>query len=180
MGEKCDHRLGSGKIVRQYQVAHQQAALRDAVCVEPQIADLAIHFAHGGEVDLDVIAYMGILVGNCRITVFHVRHVYIDDPVEQLQCLGAVVAAGVVDQWQAQSLVCGNIDRGNDLRHDVAGRDEIDVVTTLFLQLQHHFGECLRRYLVTCALLTDVPVLAENAAQVAPAEKNRARSPRTA
>src|ERR687892_549180 len=64
--------------------------------------------------------------------------------------------------------------RFENLRHDMFGRDEVDVVTPLLLQLEHHPGQLSGRYLVAFALLARFIVLTEYTAQVAPAEKDRA------
>ena len=71
----------------------------------------------------------------------------------------------------------GNPNCGDNLCPHVTGRNEIDVVTTLRLQLEHHRRQLLCGNLLTDALLADFPVLAEHTAQVAPAEKDGARAP---
>ena len=108
-----------------------------------------------------------------RVAVLHVGHVDVDDAVQQPQRLDAVVAAGVVDERQPQPLPAGDLHRGYDLRDDVAGRHEVDVVAALFLQCEHDVGD--RRWfdLASLTLLREIPVLAVDAAQVAPAEEDR-------
>src|SRR5271157_1269640 len=56
------------------------------------------------------------------------------------------------------------------------GRHEVDVVTALTLKIEHKLGDLLRGALRADGLLADVPVLAEDAAQVAQAEEDRPRS----
>ena len=56
------------------------------------------------------------------------------------------------------------------------GRDEVDVVAALALKIEHQSGELLRWALGADGLLADVPVLAEDAAQVAQAEEDRPRA----
>jgi len=69
---------------------------------------------------------------------------------------------------------CG--DRFKNLGNDMLGRDEVDVVTTLALKVEHKLGDLLRWALRADGLLADVPVLAEDAAQVAQAEEDRPRT----
>ena len=64
-------------------------------------------------------------------------------------------------------------DPFENLGHDMLGRHEIDVVTTLALKVNHQFGEFLRWKLGADGLLADVPVLTEDATEVAQAEEDR-------
>ena len=54
--------------------------------------------------------------------------------------------------------------------------NEVDIVATLFLQINHHQTELFRCYLVTLAHLANVVVLAENALEVAHRKKDRTAS----
>ena len=63
-----------------------------------------------------------------------------------------------------------------DLGHDVLGRDEVDVVAADRLQLEHHLGEAHRAGALAAYVPGDVVVLAEDAAQVAAREEDRARA----
>ena len=51
--------------------------------------------------------------------------------------------------------------RFENLRHHMAGADEIDVVAALGLQIQHHVCQFLGSHFAPGPLLADVPVLAE-------------------
>src|SRR5574337_406668 len=55
-------------------------------------------------------------------------------------------------------------------------RHEVDVVAPLRLQRQHHPREFVGPDLSPCALLAEIEVLAEDAAEVAPGEEYRAAS----
>src|SRR5437899_8348617 len=63
-----------------------------------------------------------------------------------------------------------------DLRHDVLGRDEVDVVAAGVLQIEHDFCELAGTYLGAFAELARLEILTKDTAQIAPAEKDRARS----
>ena len=157
-------------------MAHQQPAPGDARFVQYQVAHLAVHLPHRGAIRRHVVAHLGILARQGGVTVLHVRHVDVHDAVQQGQGLKAVVAAGVIDQGQAQPAPGRIQHRRDDLRHHVAGGDEIDVVAALVLQGEHHVGDFARLHLPSDALLRDVPVLAKHAAQVAPGEEDGARA----
>jgi hypothetical protein len=81
---------------------------------------------------------MGIAVGCHGVAVFHVRHVDIDDAIQQGEGLGTVVAAGIVHQRQPEPLAGRDQRRFKNLRHHMTGADKINVMTALGLQIQHH------------------------------------------
>jgi hypothetical protein len=157
-------------------VPHQETPARDAVRVEHQVADLPLHLAKRRLIEFDVVAHVGVAVRRLRVAVLGIGHVDVDHPVEEPKRLQAVVAAGVVDQRKAQAFGRRDEYGFENLRDDVARRDEVHVVTALLLELQHHRRELVRLHLAPDALLADLPVLTEDAAQVAPAEEDRARA----
>lgn len=66
-------------------------------------------------------------------------------------------------------------DAEGDLGHHMLGRDDVDVVHAAgVLQFQVPLGERLARQLYAVAPVGDVEVLAEDAAQVAPAHDDGA------
>ncbi len=58
----------------------------------------------------------------------------------------------------------------------MAGRHKVDIVAALPLQAEHHAGQLFRLHLLPHANLADLIVLAVLAGQVAPGEKDGARS----
>lgn len=67
----------------------------------------------------------------------------------------------------------------HDLRNEMGGGDEVEVMTPLSLK-PYHLGRQLRgRDGFTLAMVTDVGVLTEDAAQVTTCEKDGSRSPST-
>ncbi len=153
---------------------HQQPAPRDPVPVDLQVAHLAVHLADGGAVAGRIVRDLRIAPGEDRVGVFHIRHVDIDDAVEQGQPSQRIVAAGVVDQRDRQPGLGRDLDRGDDRGDHVAGRHEVDVVAAHRLEPQHQPGELLRLDRLARVGLADVVILAELAAQVAPREEDRA------
>ena len=58
----------------------------------------------------------------------------------------------------------------------MAGRDKIDIVAALLLEMDHDGGQVPGRDLFPFAAVADVPVLAENAKKIAVGEKNSPRA----
>ena len=56
------------------------------------------------------------------------------------------------------------------------GRNPVDVVAAARLQLEHDGGQLARSHLAPGTFLAGLPVLAEDAAEVAPAEEDVARA----
>ena len=85
---------------------------------------MAVHFPHGPLVHPHIVADMRISMSQLRIAVLHVRHVDVDDALEQREGFGTVIATGIVDQRQGKALSRRLIDRRDDLRNDMARGDE--------------------------------------------------------
>jgi len=157
-------------------VPDEQPAPGHAPLVEHEVAHLAVHLADGCLVDRHVVANVGEPPGDLAVAVLHVRHVDVDDAVEQRQRLEAVVAAGVVDERDSQPGCGGQQHAGQHLGHHMARSHEVDVVATRRLQLEHHPRQPAGVDLAAAGSLADLPVLAEDAAEAAPAEEDRARA----
>src|SRR5437763_17149220 len=74
-----------------------------------------------------------------------------------------------------QATLDSDHERFQDLRHDVLGRNKVDVVAAGVLQIEHDFCELAGTYLGAFAELGRLEILTKHAAQIAPPEKNRAR-----
>ena len=180
LGQELQRRLRAGDVVGQHEMAHEKAALGEPLGVDDEVACLPMHLGQRRPIDPDVVAHMRIFVRRLVVAIFEVGHVDVDDAVEQGERLQAVVAAGVVDEREAQPARGGDAQGRDDLRHDVARRDEIDVVAADRLQSQHQAGELLVARLRAFASPGNLEILAIDAAQVAPGEEDRARAPRAA
>ena len=88
-----------------------------------------------------------------------------------------VVGARVVDERQPQARRRRRGHRLDDLRHDVLGGHEVDVVAARGLQSSIMAAISAGESSSPDPRLRDVPVLAEDAAQVALAEEDRSRAP---
>jgi len=71
--------------------------------------------------------------------------------------------------------VCGGDFHGfQDLRYDMAWGHQVNIVASHLLKLKHRGCEFFGRALFAMALPTNLPVLAKDAAQAAPGEKDGA------
>jgi hypothetical protein len=140
--------------------------------VDHQVADLPVHFLDGRSRDLGIVRCLGQPLGWIRLPELEVGHVDVHDAVQPSQRFQPVVAAGIVDQRQSQAPLGRHDQCFEDLRHDMAGRDQVDVVAAQFLQAKHLARQLLGGDRPPVAFPTDVEVLAEHAAQAALAEEN--------
>ena len=69
-------------------------------------------------------------------------------------------------------------ERLHNMGKIVRGRNQINIVTPLFLQRKHFLRQRFRRNCFSDPFLADLVVLAETAAEMAVREKNRSRAPR--
>ena len=173
IGQETQDLVTAGQIVGQDQVADEQPPRSDAACVHLQVAHLSVHLFDGGLIYLGVGLDFGITFGDLGIGVFHIGHVNIDHPVEQSEHCQRVVAAGVVDQRDAQPSLSSDQHPCQDLGNYMAGRDEVDIVTATALQVEHHGRQIFGFDFVPGVGLADVVVLAKLALQVAADEENR-------
>ena len=175
-GEKLHDGFGAGEALGQYEVADEESAGGHAARVKFEVADLAVHFAHGSPVDLRVIGDARQVFSGFGGVVFHVGHVDVEHAIEQLEGLDAVVSAGVVDEGDVKSLLDCDEQGVKDLGHDVRGRDEVDVVASLGLKIEHEFGDGVGGEVAADSVGAEFGVLAEHAAEVAPGKEDGARA----
>src|SRR5512135_228422 len=164
------------RLAGHYQVADQHPAPRQAVGAELQRPDLSVHLPDRLAGALGVVLRLGQPAGGLALPELEVRHVDVHNPVQQLQRGERVVPAGVVDDRQPQAARNGRGEGLDDLGRDVLGRDEVDVVAATPLERQHQRSDPLGWALGADGPLADVPVLAEDATQVAEAEEDRPRA----
>jgi hypothetical protein len=101
-----------------------------------------------------------------------VGHVDVDEPIHQPKGGEAIVRAGVVDDGDAKPARNRHRESLGNLGSDVLRRDEVDVVATSGLELERELGDSFRFELPTGCFLADIPVLAEDAAQIAETKKD--------
>ena len=172
-GYKVDDFEAAGNVLGKDEVPNQDAAGCQA-SVGFQVADLAVHFFERFSVNLRVVRGGRKLFGNFHVGIFHVRHVNIYKTFEQLEHLGRIVAAGVVNCRQRQAFFAGQLKGGDNRRGNVRGRDEIDIAAAVILQFEHRLGQLLDCDWVALPMMADIEVLAEDTAQIAAGEENRA------
>src|SRR5262249_34830174 len=160
-----------------HQMSHHKSAPRQpTVTLDIEIPDLPVHFANGYASALRVVFGLEEAGARFAVPIFEVRHVDVHDAVHQLQAVQRVVGAGVVNDRQPQPTFERVRQRLQNLRDDMLWGDEIDVVATARLKLQHHGRQLTRPRLLTSALVRGLPVLTEDAFQVAPTEEDGSRA----
>ena len=82
--------------------------------------------------------------GNVVAAVFCIRHVDVDDPVKETECLHSIVSPGIVDNRDRQSPSGSDADALYQLRDDVGWRHDVDVVASPLLQADHHVRKLFR------------------------------------
>ncbi len=154
----------------------EEALLGNPVGIEGQIAHLAVHFRK------DLFDHLGIvrsIAEFCRIFAIHklhIRHIDVNDAMEQPNHLHRFVSGTVVDKRKSKP----HFDRlgkgGNDLWNIMSGSDKIDVVTAHLLEPEHnpcHLGD---RDGFASSEMGDIVILAEDAPKVAVSEEDGARA----
>lgn len=156
-------------------MTHEQAA-GGRSAADGEITNLSVHFTNGGEADFGVIRHTREAFGGPGIGVFHVRHVDIDQAVEQSEDFGRFVAAAVVNYGQAQAVGTGRFDGGGNRRNDVRRSNEIDVRAADILEAEHFTGQLFDTDRYAAGVVADIVVLAEDARQIAAGKEYRART----
>ncbi len=142
--------------------------------VNDKIAHLTVHLPDCPAANFRVIRSITGHRSNLRVPEFVIRHVNVDNTFQAFQGVYPVVAAGVVDERDFQSLFNSDFQSREDLWYYMGRGDEIDVVTACMLKADHHAGQFGVGYSPAGAFVTDVVILAETAIQVAVGEKDGA------
>ena len=153
------------------------AFLQDAVRIEDRVPGLCHHGFDAGSGHRKVIRRGRKLGGQGRGDVLQVGQPDVDIPPPALDALQRLVAAGVADNGEVQPLRPRQVERSDDPRLPLAGRDQIDVVRALRLQVQKDLGQMPDGDLLAEPLGADGVVLAEAALEGAAGKEHRAAAP---
>ena len=148
----------------------------DPARMKRELTDLAVHLQDRLSRHVRVVGPLQVASRRLARPQLEVGHVDVDDPLHQAEAVERVVGARVVDDRQLEAAREGKRQRFEDLRHDVLGRDPVDVVTADRLQLEHHLREPLGCDELALNFPRDVVVLAEDAPEVAAREEDRPRT----
>ncbi len=92
--------------------------------------------------------------------------------------LAFFIGGGVVDDWDREAVIFGQCQGVYNMRQVVRGRDKVDVVGTLLLQLQKDVGQARGRDFLAlhraAQSLGNIPILAEYTSEVAAIKKDSA------
>jgi len=81
-GEKPDHLFCAGQAFGQDKVPYQQAPEANAAFIHNKVPDLSVHFLNSDLCCFRVVLCLGICFCRSGISVFEIRHVYIDNAVK--------------------------------------------------------------------------------------------------
>jgi hypothetical protein len=87
-----------------------------------------------------VVLDFGVAKGESWVRVLGIGDVDINDAIQEPKRGQGVVAAAVVDERKVQSSRHGYAQSLKDLWNHVAGRNQVDVVSSLVLQVEHQIG----------------------------------------
>src|SRR6266446_7271680 len=136
---------------------------------------MGVHGRDHAACGFSVIAGNEIFSAMLGIPEFEIGHMDVHYPIHPLNAFEAIVGGGVINKRQTQAAFYCDNQRFQNLRHHVLRRDEVDVVTTDPLQIEHHLRKLTRRDFGAFTELAGLKILAKNTAQIAPAEKDCAR-----
>lgn len=160
---------------RQDEMADQEAARGDIAVKVKALPDLAGHLLQGGDGHCDIIADARQLTGRLIRTELEIGQVYLHIACEKLNYFRVFIAAAIIDEGNRQPLPAGQTQALDDERRLGRRRDGVDVVTSFFLETEHHAGKTFGRHALSPCTVTDRIVLAEDATQIAGRKKDRPR-----
>ena len=103
----------------------------DAIVIQLEAAHLTIHLLKRRAVELDVVVHLRGAHRLAVVGVFRVGQVDVDDAIEQLEGVQSARSPRSCRPSGCATLVRGDHQRLEDLRDEVGGRHEVDVVRAL-------------------------------------------------
>ena len=154
---------------------HDDATLHHAFVVDELAAVgfyLLDHCGKGFFSNSGVVADMGKGPPQLIACVFEIGEPNVDDPLEGTDGFCALISARVVDDGDAETLLTSFGHRVRQKMGPMRSGNEIDVVRSLVLQLQHDLYETLWRDLDAEIACRDLVVLTVDAFERTAAEKD--------
>ena len=155
-------------------MAHDNAPLHHSGIVKDGLPCLPHHFRQRFLCPVGIVRRLTVTRRQRRIHIFEVRQVNIHQSGQQPQCLRVLIPAGVVHDGQIQSAGPGLLEHRRQRRKVMGGRHQIDVGRPLFFQRKENLQKPLRGNVFARPAIGNIPVLAEDAAQITAGEKHRA------
>jgi len=109
------------------------------------------------------------------VFVFKVRHVNIEDSIQEFQSLERIIPPGVVNKGNGKPFLYGEGEGFQDLRDIMSRGDKIDIVAAQPLKLNHHHAQLFERNLSSFSKMANRKILAKHTFKIAVCEKNCAR-----
>ena len=131
-----------------------------------------MHFKKRLPGPLRVIRRLGKACCLFRIPELEIRHIDINNTIQQPQCIHTIVTAGVVNNGNQKPIVNGMRQGSQNLGHNVGRGHEIDIMAALFLEVYHHCSELLVSHFDPVPLVADPVILTEKTEKIAVRKKN--------
>lgn len=140
--EVTQHAFGFADLSGKEEVAHNHAANHQSRgIIKDGIPNLAVHFIQREGCLFKIV--WTVRESGCRSAgaVFEIGKKDVDQTFQRAERFDFLVAAGIIDNGQGETLLFCCDKCKTDLRYVMRGRDQIDIVGTLFLELQKDPGE---------------------------------------
>ena len=175
IGHPVDDAAAVVSLLRENQVADQNAALQQTVPIHPKRAGLPEHLQDRSSGGFGVVRCGGVTRGKRRVRIFQIGQVDLHQPLQHPQRFDGFIARTVPHYGDAK---LQTVERLRDGAGIVARCDEVDVVHALIAQLQENVPQPLDGDLPAELIAAERVVLAEHAPQIAPGEKHGAAAAR--
>ena len=150
-------------------MADEKPLLQDALAVQLIRPHLAEHLFDGGFGRLGIILGGGVAFGQVRLPIFEVRHIDLHQPLQHMQTLHTVIAGAVPHHRDAQVKAAEGLGDPGGI---VGAGDQIQGGHALIPQAEKQLPQLRHRQRAACLPPADLPVLAENAAEIAAGEEH--------
>ena len=157
--------------VREDKMTYQRTFHETAHAVVSQLSRLAYHLkdCFGGV--LKVVGSIGVPRGDLGREVFYVGHIDVNETFEHFQSAYKLVAARIVHNGYRE-LWAHSFEGGDDIGDEVRRGNEFDIVSAFVLQFEEDISETAAAYLRAEEFGAYSVILAVDAVETAPAEKD--------
>ena len=149
------------------EVAHDHATHHKARgVIKDRITDLTVHFIQREGGLLEIVRTVGKSGSGSTGSVFEIGKIDIDQTIQHTERFDLLIATGIIDNGQGETLLFCYGKCKPDLRCVMRGRDQIYVVSALFLEFHKDLGESFRADGLALVSESDFAVLTVDATQI--------------
>lgn len=160
------------KSSRHDKMSDQQPATGKTMIIQTQIANLSMHFLQCDTRSVGVIGGFATAGGRFGTPELEVGHIDVDDSIEQIEGFFGFISAGVVYKRQVEAVFRGMMKSGKYLRDHMGRGHEINIMTSLFLQGEHHVCKLSVGNGNPVVVMAYIEVLAKKTKQVTAGEED--------